>query len=313
MSAGRKTITNIAFIAVLLTVAFFTISYTDVYADDVNAGETINATGQTGGFSLVDGDADVYVDPGESATLHVTVNANEKTAIHYQWYKRERSGEDVAIEGATSDTLTTEGIQEFTRYYCIVEDDYGHNDEAWRYVRIDTGLKVTTNGSQFTILPETDQDLVVSATSAYPEKITYSWSEGGEFEQEDDDNFNTYGGWSSIESGDTNTLHVKLDKGSKSYRCIVRDGYGDAIIKHFYVLCDTNLVLDYDKNVVAKAGDDISLTVTPSSSVEDNEYTYKWYNADDEQIEDAVAEKQLRETQAIYQVINTEYQASSRH
>lgn len=30
-------------------------------------------------------------------------------------------------------------------------------------------------------------------------------------------------------------------------------------------------------------------------------------------IEDAVAEKQLRETQAIYQVINTEYQASSRH
>ena len=30
-------------------------------------------------------------------------------------------------------------------------------------------------------------------------------------------------------------------------------------------------------------------------------------------IEDEVAEKQLRETQAVYQVINTEYQASSRH
>jgi hypothetical protein len=30
-------------------------------------------------------------------------------------------------------------------------------------------------------------------------------------------------------------------------------------------------------------------------------------------LEDEVAEKQLRETQAVYQVINNEYQASSRH
>jgi len=230
------------------------------------------------GLQINDYEEEIKVNLGDTVELSVNATAYEGVEIHYQWYDEDWN----EIEGATSSTLTIPNVQTYSEYICEVSDNYGNQDEAYRYIRIDSGLKVETNGEDFYVAPGENQDLIINATSSDPDKITYEWFRYVGDEDE--------GHWESVDStsmDNPGTLTVKADNPEQGYRCRVNDGYGYIVTKWFWVYLDIELDLEYEENVTVSYGGNATLTVTPISSIENDEFTYKWLDSRWETIEGA--------------------------
>lgn len=91
---------------------------------------------------------EIYVLPGESATMNVLTEATEGTVLSYAWELGLPGEYDEAvddypyvwtpIEGATEATYTTGAITGNTRYYCRVSDDYGNSEDLYFCISIDS-------------------------------------------------------------------------------------------------------------------------------------------------------------------------------
>lgn len=66
----------------------------------------------------------VYVPEGETATLSVTVSANDLSKVSYQWYKRHENESDEPIDGANDSSFTIG--ESPCELYCAVKDQYGN-------------------------------------------------------------------------------------------------------------------------------------------------------------------------------------------
>ena len=94
----------------------------------INSGLTAQAAGPD--FAVVE--------PGERATFTVEAGVNIGD-VHYRWYADYGTGYR-EVAGAGQSTLITEKISRYTRFFCVVSDDYGNSQSLYFDAITDNGL-----------------------------------------------------------------------------------------------------------------------------------------------------------------------------
>lgn len=79
-----------------------------------------------------DGKDTLSVKTGESATLRLTVSADDMTGLTYRWYDENWE----AIPGAEGDTLQIDALEETASFVCQVTDRYGNTEDCWIEVKV---------------------------------------------------------------------------------------------------------------------------------------------------------------------------------
>ena len=103
------------------------------------------------GFSAEAVEEEPMVELNKTATLQVKASV-KIGELHYQWYRAELIEEDdldgnhysyvdwLPVEGAVTNTCTTEALAYTTKYYCYVSDDFGNSKSVNFQARVNTGL-----------------------------------------------------------------------------------------------------------------------------------------------------------------------------
>ena len=128
------------------------------------------------------------VEYGESALLQVEVESDDLSKVHFAWDKGTVSNDywvDFSrIPGEESDSLTTDAIEQFTVYRCIVSDEYGNYKMPWFEVSVENHLELNTILPKEIIAPEGETVTLSVVASADDESgMRYQWKEGPHTEQ----------------------------------------------------------------------------------------------------------------------------------
>ncbi len=199
------------------------------------------------GNDLYDCSVDLNVSPPGEVTLHTLVSADNLEGITYQWRKQNpETGEEVVIEGETSDTLTTDKIG---TYQCQVTDSFYNTSTAWFFVTMENHLKVWPQGAEIDYDGEylktldivgvlgQDYTLVTEIEADYKDGLDIQWYKVTK---------NRYGEITSKENAGsgTNTINTGALNKSAFYICEVTDAYGNSATATF------NIVLNHLKAFV---------------------------------------------------------------
>ncbi|MBR5677154.1 MAG: hypothetical protein IKX20_03350, partial [Paludibacteraceae bacterium] len=246
-----------------------------------------------------DSSCDLYVSPGAFATLSVSVNATDPEGVTIQWYKvqsYEENGythaEYVLIEDATTNTLVTDCLTEYSDYKCLVEDKYGNSQWVSFYIRINNNFKVWPAGStegnnslSLRVSPNETANLSVEVSADDPSGITYLWYKIQNYEEN--------GSFGSrdvlIENETADTLVTDGISEYSSYYCVAMDKYGNAGYAYFYISVDNNFsahAANYVSQISVSPNSTAALSVEISADDPDG-ITYSWYKQQ-ERIEDGV-------------------------
>ena len=220
-----------------------------------------------------DGQTEFNVEPGETTTLKI--NATAATGeIHYQWYKEYRGSNNnwysTILNGATAAEYTTEAINQYTRYYCRVTDDYGNTDNVWFYIGIENSFSARADGeTNFTVEPGGTATLKVTATATAGE-IHYQW-----YREYSDAN----GSWhtTTITGATEATLTTEAIDRFYEYYCRVSDDYGNYNNIWFYIGIENHFSAEADgeTDFTVEPGETVTLKVSASAAT--GELHYQWY------------------------------------
>ena len=194
-----------------------------------------------------------YVQPNESKTLSVTVEAFDMDGIRYYWGDDEHN----TLE-ATSNTFTVENINKSKSYYCEVTDKFGNSESVYFYIYIDNGFKAYPSESEnsnldnitFYVKPNESKNLSVNVDAYDKEGITYSWRK--------------YGNDMLLGNGDSYT--VEKNEYVTEYYCTVTDRYGNSQIIYFYLYVDNGFKA-YPSDAGNKEAEEITYNVTPGDDI----------------------------------------------
>ena len=228
----------------------------------------------------------IFVDPGEKAVLEVVAGANDPFTLSYSWVKYEKYvyapgdwdwGVATPLENETGPSLTTEEIDEQSRYVCQVSD--GVNDPIWVDfdIFVDSGFAVQLEESLQTVYVPYGQtvQLNIPAVSNYPDQLSYQWYVGNLISPIG------YDYWldqvSEVAGATEATLTTGPVTGPIGYRCIVDDGFGNTAIIEFHVFVQTNLSARAEQaNILVSMGDTATARVIASSD-DPEKISYQWF------------------------------------
>lgn len=247
------------------------------------------------GESANTNDADIYVDPGETARLEVAVTAYDKSQLTYEWYKETNGEDDVMVEN-TSDIFEFAPTK-YTYVSVTVKDQFGNQASAYFYVYINNAFMVNpeayaSDGSKLTTEVGTDDseyinvkvyvpsrrsdesvEMITLKTNATVENgdIHYSWR---------DDDYE--------DLGDGAEKNVKAASNWDDYSCSVSDDYGNSRYISFDIIIDNQLVAYPEgapgsdtKYIYAAPGTEVTLTTIATAKIMDNmSYDWNCYNND---------------------------------
>ena len=209
----------------------------------------------------------VDVKPGGSATLKVTVTADDMSSVKYQWYD---SYNETMLSGETNAELELKNLMTYGYYYCLITDDYGNNATISFNVRVNhfAAYASGTTMTSVDIYPSKDGKAIlkVDVTGDDTSKVTYSWSSMG----------------MGPSLGDGPTLEVSDITTTTYYYCYVNDGYGNGSSVRFRVV--TNNFRAYAKGtedtvvhiyVPYNGGTTLQVDVTADDM---SGVTYTWYD-----------------------------------
>lgn len=218
-------------------------------------------------------EAHVYVSPNETATLSVSVEADNKEGITYKWSKN-----GVEIAGASSADYKTEAVTAEASYYCVVSDRFGNSDQVMFYVTpnnqlyayyLDEDGEKYSEHDVYASLNET-ATLSVGVDAIDKNGITYKWY---------DANYDTIEGAVGAE------FTTEPVTESKIYYCGVSDSYGSYSEVKFTVGVDTHLEAypeGYEGQssceVYANGAEFVTLRVVASAD-EGNDLEYEWHDS----------------------------------
>lgn len=232
---------------------------------------------------------EVKDDYGHSETFYFYITVDSGFTIHNQWgnYITAKPHESVDltvsasaasgnlsydwnVEGETGATLHLADVVKSGTYYCYVSDDYGNRERIYFYLTVDGGLKI--DGAlhrKVTVKRGDSADLTVSA-SVESGNLSYTWY-----------------GPSELKGETKAALHLDNVTGNRVYSCYVKDDYGNQKKVRFSVVADGGLRIDYNSmqtDFRVEPGDSAELTV--AASTENGELSYRWYNEEDEVMEE---------------------------
>ncbi len=166
--------------------------------------------------------------------------------LRYQWYRfmRDANGnwsDQETLEGAVSDTITTDPINTLTEYSVEVTDDYGRTDYQSFRLSVDNGLVVQRKHRVYTIAPGSSVTLEIEAT-CNTGSLTYNW-------------------WIEGYNEPTRTIENITER--SWYTCEVGDIYGNFEYCEFEVNFDTDLWVEAVGNteITVPYGSDVTLEV----------------------------------------------------
>ena len=198
----------------------------------VDSGLTAKAKGEQG----------IKVSNNGSTTLEVIASVNDSVTnrdITYQWYREyydvDKNGwYDEKIDGATTGSYTAENITWYTKYYCKVTDAYGNTESVFFevFVDIDSGLTVKADGdANVTVTSGKTATLKVIASTTADVPVSYKWCKWV-------DEYESYTYIVGASSDSYTTPELKEDA---TYRCVVRDLYGNTTYVDFSVKVNDEL------------------------------------------------------------------------
>ena len=227
---------------------------------------------EVGFAAIARGDSTVSVKYGESRTLEVEAIADNEN-LDYQWYSYNEDTDNYEIiQGATNSTYTfVANADASNEYRCIVSNGTDQINVQF-YVEIDTGLKVSVNtGNETIVVPYGKNETVTVTATSNVGNVKYQWSYW------DDDRCD----YIDISGATGNSIVLKGDANlSTEYRCVVSDG----VVKdwvYINVELDSGLIL-YDSNyesISMEFGDSKTLRITATST--NGTIKYQWYYWDD--------------------------------
>ena len=232
-----------------------------------------------------DDTAEIYAEAGKPVTLKAIVEADDSTGLTYKWFRETVTEEgvsdyDVQVDGA-SDSLVTGPVTEQTGYCCRVEDQYGNSGSAYFKInlnKLDVYPVGRTTSSRFREI-----EAALGGTVTLKAKVVTSdpgtvvtWKY---LDPETDSDLPVTGTFDSASS----TAELVLDQisGTGTYKCQVRDSYGnqeeayfDVLVNHFRAWTAD----DPDREVVdvrAAAGRDVTLRIGTGGD-DLSKVTYTW-------------------------------------
>ena len=244
---------------------------------------------------------DYSVAPGTSKELKVSTTALDPEGIVYQWYKLNLvTDEDgftyydrLPIEGATSDTYTTEALYEYVEYYCEAIDKYGDHYGIQLNVSVNNALQAYVTGTDHLktvnvyVQAGEEVELSVTAEANDLEGITYQWSKrdfsllsGHDLGVSSSDPFTEI-------PGATGSVFTGVPEHTASYECVVTDAYGNTAIVFFRVIIQ-NIQSIQAIGANISEGNKHYYSIEPGTSAElqvsvnalDMEgITYQWYES----------------------------------
>ena len=205
----------------ILALAIAVITCLNLFSEPlVVLAETENGGSLSNELTIDQSDEWIVVLPGEKATLHVGVMADNLEIVTYKWVNNtvpdgEGNYHSEPIEGATGDTYVTNGITEPSTFTCTINNGFGAEWHKYFYVDVENHLSVSADETHKTVDLGEKATLEV-AVSAYDEsKITYQWYTYDEVN------------YDQIIPGATGSVFETEEiQEAKQYYCIVKDGYG---------------------------------------------------------------------------------------
>ncbi len=199
------------------------------------------------GNQYYDEDKTIYASPGESLDLKVISTANDSSHLSFQWYQ---DGEP--IDGSTSSTFRINSAAKKSIYRCTVTDQYGNSRSAYFYIEIENHFNAFPEGNdpdeyskEIFAAPGSSVNLKVTASADNLEGVTYQWFSGDD---------------TPISNAKAASYTVNSVTERKSYKCNVKDKYGNTKYVQFYV---SPLVYSGEKSI--KAGDITQISVSQES------------------------------------------------
>ncbi len=216
----------------------------------------------------------VYVAPGEEATLRVIASCDDDSQT-YQWYVEEEEEDEEGytytaynmIEGETSDTYTVDSVTNRCNYACAVSDSQGNNRWVYFTVSIDAELFVEhVTNRRITLKAGEELELEVHAESSVETAaIEYQWRYSSTDEE--------------IE-GATGAKYTTEQPRTDGYVCVVTDGYGNEEYCYFDVTVDNELTVSRVGSIKVPVDEDGSATLAVTATCLMGDLTYEWRDDD---------------------------------
>ena len=240
---------------------------------------------------------DYSVAPGTSRELKVSTTALDPEGIVYQWYKLSLVTDEftyyerLPIEGATSDTYTTEALYEYVEYYCEAIDKYGDHYGIQLNVSVNNALQAYVTGTDHLktvnvyVQAREEVELSVTAEANDLVGITYQWSKRDFFLRAGHDMGVASSDPFTEITGATGSVFTGVPEHTALYECYVTDAYGNTAMVLFRVMIQniqSIQVIGADYSV----GNQNYYSIEPGTSAElqvsvnalDMEgITYQWY------------------------------------
>ena len=227
----------------------------------------------------------IMVKSGAVKTLKATVTADDRTGLHWQWYKGEIDKNNyekyAAIEGATRSSVKTDKVTAYTVYRCDVTDRYGQTESCWYYLGINNNLKISTdiesrNGGYIVTVPKGQTaTLRVNVSAKDRTGLKYIWREAMPFKT---------GGYewrAEIPGAKKSSYTTPAVTEAKYYICVVTDRYGTTGSILFKVYPENRVTLEAAGNQfpVVKTGSKVTLKVRVTAD-DKSGLSYQWVRWD---------------------------------
>lgn len=208
------------------------------------------------------GETDRRISIGESTTLEVEASCDNGN-LHYEWTAYTITDDrEKALTDANTNTYTVENLEQSMEYKCRVYDDFGNYKSIYFSLWIDNEFVADAKDGirNITIEPGETATLEVEA-SCKNGGLNYEW----------------YGENGLIADASSASYITDTINKATSYRCLVKDVYGNSSFVYFYITIENHLVAEPIGQTRRKvsAGDTVEMEV--EVSCDKGEVHFEWY------------------------------------
>ena len=208
--------------------------------------------------------SEVTLNPGESVTLTANATTAEGNTLSYAWYRSTEEDPNHSYGYTACGTEASCVVCQSGYYRCIVTDSDGNVAMPTYKVITNNNFNVVTKDQTVTVVPGVETTLAVEASC--DTELTYEWKK--------------FWSDSSVEGTSANfsfTIPTQVPDGytaPPSYRCVVKDGYGNEKTVWFTIKVANQLKAKVETDAVQPTE---KATLKVTASCLSGSLHYQWY------------------------------------